>query len=156
MEKKYIYKNRIVTADLPDGYAVSNKLEDNTSIHVELSDEQVAFLEANPEASMMEVWNMEIRVPIVPEPINEQALKEMMFNSDLCLDDLFEQFHSKIITNTEFAARNASIIELIKRKGFKGLNEVSKELKQIGILDETEYQTFLSIFSKQNIDITTY
>lgn len=55
---------------LPDSYNVGKALADyENGAFLLLSDEQVAFHEAHPEASLLEVWNMELTPTPEPEPV---------------------------------------------------------------------------------------
>lgn len=57
---------------LPDSYNVGKALADyENGAFLLLSDEQVAFHEAHPEASLLEVWNMELTPTTEPEPVPE-------------------------------------------------------------------------------------
>lgn len=57
---------------LPDSYNVGKALaEYENGAFLLLSDEQVAFHEAHPEASQLEVWNMELTPTPEPEPTPE-------------------------------------------------------------------------------------
>lgn len=72
---------------LGDTYNVGTTLEDyDNGAFLLLSDEQIAFHEAHPNASPVEVWNMEIpsvpEPPVVPEPdalvvARQQKLQEI-------------------------------------------------------------------------------
>lgn len=72
---------------LNDSYNIGTTLADyENGYFLLLNDEQVAFHEANPEASPVEVWNMEIpsvpEPPVVPEPnalvvARQQKLQEI-------------------------------------------------------------------------------
>lgn len=71
---------------LPDSYKTGKTLADyDNGAYLLLSAEQVAFHEANPNASPVEVWNMKIpsvtepEQPVVPEPDElESARKEKL------------------------------------------------------------------------------
>ena len=55
---------------LPDSYNVGTTLEDyDNGAFLQLSDNQVAFHEAHPDASPIECWNMEIPSSPEPEPV---------------------------------------------------------------------------------------
>lgn len=57
---------------LGDSYNVGTTLEDyDNGAFLLLSDEQIAFHEANPNASPLQVWNMEIPSFPEPEPVPE-------------------------------------------------------------------------------------
>ncbi|RHO68265.1 hypothetical protein DW083_16520, partial [Parabacteroides sp. AF48-14] len=72
----YIHKNTgfwELTDILPASYRVGRTLEDyEQGAYLDLSDEQAAFHAEHPDASQMEVWNMELtpepEQPVVPDP----------------------------------------------------------------------------------------
>lgn len=72
----YIHKNTGfwgLTDILPASYRVGTTLEDyEEGAYLALSNEQAAFHAAHPDASQMEVWNMELtpepEQPVVPDP----------------------------------------------------------------------------------------
>lgn len=63
---------------LPDSYLTGTTIEDyDNGAYLALSDEQVAFHEVHPDASRLEVWNMELTPgpePPTPEPSPEPDL----------------------------------------------------------------------------------
>lgn len=70
----YIGKQKFwITKDpFNDSYNVGTTLEDyDNGAFLLLSDEQIAFHEANPDATPLEVWNMEIPSSPEPEPAPE-------------------------------------------------------------------------------------
>ena len=63
---------------LGDTYNVGTALEDyNNGAYLPLSDEQVAFHEAFPDATPLQVWNMEIPSTPEPEPVPEPDALEV-------------------------------------------------------------------------------
>lgn len=72
----YIHKNTgfwELTDILPTSYWVGTTIEQyEEGAHLALSDEQAAFHAAHPDASQLEVWNMELtpepEQPVVPDP----------------------------------------------------------------------------------------
>jgi hypothetical protein len=81
----------------------------------------------------------------------------IIFDSNLCLDDMFKLFENRIVGDTAFSARNAAFIELIKRQGFKGIYDISQAMLKITkLFSQTEYDAFFAIFEKQGIDLNDY
>lgn len=67
---------------LPDSYLIGTTFEEyENGGYVLLSDEQVAFHAAHPDASQMEVWNMQL----LPVPVRtvEQAVQEKLMQIDM-------------------------------------------------------------------------
>jgi len=80
-----------------------------------------------------------------------------IFNSNLCLDDMFKLFEARIVGDTAFAARNAAFVELIKRQGFKGIYDMSQAMLNIThLFSQPEYDEFFAIFQKQGINLNDY
>lgn len=75
----YIHKSKILdySQDLNGLIELSNDYDQQQTLHVPLSDQQVAFYLANPTATVQEVWNMELQV--APEPTMEE-IKAKLFN----------------------------------------------------------------------------
>ncbi len=67
---------------LPDSYLTGTTFEEyENGSYVLLSDEQVAFRAAHPDASQMEVWNMQL----LPVPVRtvEQAVQDKLMQIDM-------------------------------------------------------------------------
>ena len=66
---------------LPDSYQIGTITDYENGAYVLLSDEQTAFHVAHPEASQMEVYNMQL----TPEPVRsyEQAIQEKLTQIDM-------------------------------------------------------------------------
>lgn len=88
---------------------------------VELSEEQVKFYEENPNASALEVWNMELTAPYVP------TLEEVKLNkiNELMAYDQSEAVNSFTINNVVSAWFTAS-----ERSNYKSSIEAAKLLQQ--------------------------
>lgn len=88
---------------------------------VELSEEQVKFHEEHPNASVLEVWNMELTAPYVP------TLEEVKLNkiNELMAYDQSEAVNSFTINNVVSAWFTAS-----ERSNYKSSIEAAKLLQQ--------------------------
>ena len=66
----YIHQGKILwyEENLLDKVELSNDYDQQQTLHVPLSEQQVAFHLANPTASVSEVWNMALT--IAPQPTN--------------------------------------------------------------------------------------
>lgn len=69
---------------LPDSYNVGTTLADyDNGAYLLLSDEQINFHEAHPEATPLEVWNMQLIPTPEPEPTPEPAALEIARHAKL-------------------------------------------------------------------------
>ena len=76
----YIGKQKFWITKVPfnDSYNVGTTLEDyDNGTFLLLNDDQIAFHEANPDASPLQVWNMEIPSTPEPEPVPEPDALEI-------------------------------------------------------------------------------
>lgn len=107
-----------------DSYKVGATLEDyDNGAFLLLSDEQLAFHEANPDASPVEVWNMEIpsvpEPPVVPEPEALVIARQAKLAEIEAQDKFSEKFFVMItrggveIANVELWANSALRTSLI-------------------------------------------
>ena len=123
----YIHKNTGfwgLTDILPASYRVGTTLEDyEEGAYLALSDEQSAFHAAHPEASQMEVWNMELAPTPQPEPVPEPDALEIARQAKLAEIEAQDKFSEKFfvmitqggieIANVELWANSALRTSLI-------------------------------------------
>lgn len=65
----------------PDFYKIGTTFEDyENGLYVRLSEGQVNFYKENPNATIEQIWNMEIPEVVVPERTLEDAKREMLMN----------------------------------------------------------------------------
>lgn len=88
---------------LPDSYNVGTTLEDyDNGAFLLLSDEQIAFHEAHPNASPVEVWNMEIpsvpEPPVVPEPDALVVARQQKLQEIADQDKFSEKFFVSVLS----------------------------------------------------------
>lgn len=109
---------------LPDSYKVGTALEDyENGAYLLLSGEQVDFHESHPDASPLQVWNMEIPSTPEPEPVPEPDALEIARQAKLQeiadQDKFSEKFFVMItqggieIANVELWANSALRTSLI-------------------------------------------
>ena len=109
---------------LPDSYKVGTALEDyENGAYLLLSGEQVNFHESHPDASPLQVWNMEIPSTPEPEPVPEPDALEIARQAKLQeiadQDKFSEKFFVMItqggieIANVELWANSALRTSLI-------------------------------------------
>ncbi|HEY5593158.1 MAG TPA: hypothetical protein VIK55_19345 [Paludibacter sp.] len=86
--KTYIFQNQILTySKAITGIATSTDIADRETCHVALSAAQVAFSEANPNASVLEVYNMKLNEPAPVTPIPSAELRRRAYQMES--DELF-------------------------------------------------------------------
>ena len=103
----YIHKNTgfwELTDILPSSYKVGTTLEEyEEGAYLALSDEQAAFHAEHPDASQMEVWNMELtpepEQPVVPDPEpDELAIARQAKLAEIEAQDKFsEKFFVSVV-----------------------------------------------------------
>lgn len=109
---------------LPDSYLMGTTLEDyDNGAYIPLSDEQVAFHETNPDATLMEVWHMALSPIPEPEPTPEPdalAIAQQAKLDEIVAQDKFgEKFFVSVtrggieIANVELWANSALRTSLI-------------------------------------------
>lgn len=95
----YIHKNTgfwELTDILPASYRVGTTIEEyEQGAYLPLSDEQAAFHAAHPEASQMEVWNMELTSTPQPEPLPEADALEIARQAKLAEIEAQDKFSEK-------------------------------------------------------------
>lgn len=98
----YINKEKFwVTGDpLNESYKVGSSIEDyENGAFLLLSDEQVAFHAAHPDASQLEVWNMELTPTPQPEPLPEADALEIARQAKLAEIEAQDKFSEKFFVS---------------------------------------------------------
>lgn len=86
--KTYIFQSQILTySKTLVGIAVSTDIANRETCHIPLSAAQVAFSEANVNASVLEVWNMKLNEPAPVQPIPSAELRRRAYQRES--DELF-------------------------------------------------------------------
>lgn len=81
---------------LPESYKVGTNIEQyEEGAYLALSDEQAAFHAAYPDASQLEVWNMELTPTPQPEPVPEQTALEVARQAKLAEIEAQDEFSNK-------------------------------------------------------------
>ena len=126
---KYFYNKKIKEITLPEqGYKVGNDWNAKNTF-VLLTDKQLAFLEANPTASALEVYNYLLKpAPTPPTP-------EDLFNPDTAIIDIETVFLPKMI---ELSTAYLMIKPAVYKKNFAFINSYSKGLVISGQISNTE------------------
>ena len=144
---KYILNNQIVECELPEqGYRISTDITEK-NVHVSLTDEQLAFYEANPTASIMEVWNCALNPVVATISIPP----EVIFDSQKALDELYVVFQEEYFTMWQ----SNNIITLTEKKYFFALYEFLEFMLSENIIDIEYYGRIYNVFLNQNIDLAT-
>lgn len=101
---------------LPNSYLTGTTIEDyENGAYLALSDEQVAFHEVHPEASQLEVWNMELTPvpePPTPEPTPEPDLLAEAKRQKLAEIEAQDKFGEKFFVSVTQGGVEIANVEL--------------------------------------------
>lgn len=146
---KYFYNKQIREITLPEqGYKVGVDWNEKNTF-VLLTDNQLAFCEANPKASPLEVYNC------LPNPAPEPYVPtpEDLFNPEDAISDMRLEFKENGIALSPYMYL---IEQNTRSKNFTYLNDYTKGLLLYNIVTNTELEKFREIFSLQDINLINY
>ena len=130
---KYIHQNKIFDLEITDnsGYPVGSDITEQNEKFIALSDNQVSFLEANPNASVNEVWNMKLNDPVImPEiPVAERRLNAFKYEKTIDFKGMKLSVDEGVLTMQSYSAEDrVSEVEELKGLIVGAKNEIRNRI----------------------------